>query len=162
MSTPDMAGLAFNDREKLWNPASPSVLTTIPAPWDISRASSATPTASSMQQVQPAQTQQHAPAQVRPMHIPLSPISVNPPRSPSTPTSPTRARSTSDLMSEHEKSRRENREREERGRESTSSGRSAMLGPPRVKSRRSSHAGTDVVSNLDDINEGSRENLQTT
>ncbi|OBZ79615.1 hypothetical protein A0H81_01151 [Grifola frondosa] len=71
---------SFGLRNGLRNPASPAVLTS-PPPWEVARASSATPTASS-----------------------------NIPRTPSTPTSPTRARSTSDLLSEHEKSKREERE----------------------------------------------------
>ncbi len=100
------------------NPASPALLSSSsPPPWEISRASSATPTASSSNPVQPqpASTNNrisgHAPSQstshaARAYHMPLATASSG---APPTPASPTRARSTSDLLSEHEKSKREER-----------------------------------------------------
>ncbi|KAM5535450.1 hypothetical protein V8D89_010972 [Ganoderma adspersum] len=100
------------------NPASPALLSSgSPPPWEISRASSATPTASSSNPVQPlpASTNNrisgHAPSQStshasRAYHMPLA---TAPSGVPHTPASPTRARSTSDLLSEHEKSKREER-----------------------------------------------------
>ncbi|KAI1797867.1 ras GEF [Ganoderma leucocontextum] len=101
------------------NPASPTLLSSgPPAPWEISRASSATPTASSSNptQTQPPPTNNrisgHASSQstsyaTRAYHLPLANASSG---VPPTPASPTRARSTSDLLSEHEKSKREERE----------------------------------------------------
>ncbi|TBU48354.1 ras GEF [Dichomitus squalens] len=101
------------------NPASPNAVSSAsPPPWEISRASSVTPTASSsyrresIQQSSPTnRTLGHAPSQSishasRPYHRPVT----NPPSGVPTPASPTRARSTSDLLSEHEKSKREERE----------------------------------------------------
>ncbi|KAI0778171.1 ras GEF [Trametes elegans] len=103
------------------NPASPARLNSpSPLPWDISRASSATPTAASSGHApqQPSvgnRTSAHGPSQsisqgtqaVRGYHLPLT---NNPSSSPSSPASPTRVRSTGDLLSEHEKSKREERE----------------------------------------------------
>ncbi|TFK89976.1 ras GEF [Polyporus arcularius HHB13444] len=102
------------------NPASPAFLTTsTPPPWDVSRASSATPTAASShpinhhQQPSPTnRTSNHAPSQstsqaTRAYHQPLNSTASG---TTSTPASPTRARSTSDLLSEHEKSKRDERE----------------------------------------------------
>ncbi|KAI0335287.1 ras GEF [Cubamyces sp. BRFM 1775] len=103
------------------NPASPALLTSSsPSPWDISRASSATPTAaSSPYSAQQAsiisRSSSHAPSQslsqgspvVRGYHLPLSGPASGPTTSPS---SPTRVRSTGDLLSEHEKSKREERD----------------------------------------------------
>ncbi|KAI0651839.1 ras GEF [Trametes meyenii] len=101
------------------NPASPAwLLSPSPPPWDISRASSATPTASSsIHTVQPPlsinRPSSHAPSQsishgsqaVRGYHRPLTNSTPG-----SSPASPTRVRSTGDLLSEHEKSKREERE----------------------------------------------------
>ncbi|KAI0825148.1 ras GEF [Trametes gibbosa] len=103
------------------NPASPAwLLSQSPPPWDISRASSATPTASSsvhtVQQPSvssrlsshtPSQSISHGSQQVRGYQRPLAGSTTG---TPSTPTSPTRVRSTGDLLSEHEKSKREERE----------------------------------------------------
>lgn len=101
------------------NPASPALLSSgSPPPWEISRASSATPTpsSSSLTQTQPAyashRTSGHAPSQstshaTRAYRLPVTSASSG---APPTPASPTRARSTSDLLSEHEKSRRVERE----------------------------------------------------
>ncbi|RPD82566.1 ras GEF [Lentinus tigrinus ALCF2SS1-7] len=100
------------------NPASPAFLTSSsPPPWEISRASSATPTAASSHPINPQasptnRTSSHAPSQstsqaTRAYHKPLSSTSsgIIP-----APASPTRAHSTSDLFSEHEKSKRDERE----------------------------------------------------
>ncbi|KAI0361643.1 ras GEF [Trametes cingulata] len=106
--------------DTLRNPASPAWLTyQSPLPWDISRASSATPTASSsahmVQQTPNAnRSQTHVPSQsvsqgsqpVRGYHRPLGGTSP----SSTSPASPTRVRSTGDLLSEHEKSKREARD----------------------------------------------------
>ncbi|KAI0639385.1 ras GEF [Trametes polyzona] len=104
------------------NPASPAwLLSQSPPPWDISRASSATPTASSsahtlqQQSAISSRPSSHAPSSsisqtsppTRGYHRPLAGSN---PNSPSSPTSPTRVRSTGDLLSEHEKSKREERE----------------------------------------------------
>ncbi|KAH9849775.1 ras GEF [Lenzites betulinus] len=103
------------------NPASPAwLLSQSPPPWDISRASSATPTASSsahtMQQPSvssrlsshtPSQSISYGSQQGRGYQRPLAGSGTG---SPSTPTSPTRVRSTGDLLSEHEKYKREERE----------------------------------------------------
>ncbi|KAI0051683.1 ras GEF [Auriscalpium vulgare] len=65
------------------NPASPDVLVS-PPPWEISRSSTATPTAASVVPgIAASRSASSAPA---------------PPRSPNAPTSPTRARSTNDLL----------------------------------------------------------------
>ncbi|KAJ7630961.1 ras guanine nucleotide exchange factor domain-containing protein [Roridomyces roridus] len=81
------------------NPASP-VLLISPPPWETSR--TVTPTASSsvssMSTLSQGQT-----ALSRPPNAPLPTIPAS--RSPTVPNSPTRARSTGDLLSEHEKSR---------------------------------------------------------
>ena len=102
------------------NPASPKVISSAsPPPWEISRASSATPTGSSshprdsFQQSSPTnRTSGHTPSQsishaTRPYHMPLTNAASSPTP---TPASPTRARSTNDLLSEHEKSKREERD----------------------------------------------------
>ncbi|KAI0963551.1 hypothetical protein AcW1_000596 [Taiwanofungus camphoratus] len=171
-------GSARTERDGYRNPASPSVLGATP-PWDISRASSATPTAASTASLQTtyphssshssSHTQSQAQVQVQPplqshsqvgtpvpsrgFHLPSSsPVTA---RTPSTPTSPTRARSTSDLLSEHEKSKREEREQHSGGR--------AVLNSPSIRSRGSLNALSGMGSNgdgsnvLDDSNEASRE-----
>ncbi|EKM61029.1 uncharacterized protein PHACADRAFT_247338 [Phanerochaete carnosa HHB-10118-sp] len=81
-------------REGYRNPASPAILTT-PAPWDISRTSSATPTGSSS-------TTTHSPLLPPPrIRSPRLPPQLDDPlRTPRTPISPIRTRSMSDLLSE--------------------------------------------------------------
>jgi hypothetical protein len=71
------------DGDGSYNPASPDVLVS-PPPWDISRASTATPTA-----IGASRTSQYQ----------SSISSTSTPRSPTAPTSPTRSRSASDLNS---------------------------------------------------------------
>ncbi|KAI0068347.1 ras GEF [Artomyces pyxidatus] len=96
-------GVSRPDDQFYQNPASPDVLVS-PPPWEISRASTATPTAASS--ISPNNTFRFTPSS------PLA--SATTPRSPSAPTSPTRARSTSDLLSsDHErtKSRELNRDK---------------------------------------------------
>ena len=139
------------------NPASPALLTSSsPSPWDISRASSATPTAaSSPYSVQQAsvisRSSSHAPSQslsqgspvVRGYHLPLGGPSSGPTTSPS---SPTRVRSTGDLLLEHEKSKREERDVH-----------AGVLNGARNSSHSSFHAhqttslGTDGPSSMTDI-----------
>ncbi|KAJ7706156.1 ras guanine nucleotide exchange factor domain-containing protein [Mycena rosella] len=82
------------------NPASP-VLLISPPPWETSR--TVTPTASSSVSSMStlSQGQQSALSRHPPSALPTIPAS----RSPTVPNSPTRARSTGDLLSEHEKSR---------------------------------------------------------
>ncbi|KIP11969.1 hypothetical protein PHLGIDRAFT_98679 [Phlebiopsis gigantea 11061_1 CR5-6] len=81
-------------RDVYRNPASPAVLTS-PAPWDVSRASSATPTASSS-------IATHSPLLPAPkIRSPRLPPQLDDPlRTPRTPISPTRTRSMSDLLAE--------------------------------------------------------------
>lgn len=154
---------AHGDREGLQNPASPSILSaTNPTPWDISRADSATPTASStasMQAAQSAIVQTLKPRSSR-ASPPTSPDS---PRSPPTPTSPARARSMSDLLSEAESARRDHRERVETDWEHSPSSRSAILVvngsgsvPP---SQAPEPANGENVGSLDEVAESSRENV---
>ncbi|KAL1951959.1 hypothetical protein VTO73DRAFT_1108 [Trametes versicolor] len=96
------------------NPASPAwLLSQSPPPWDISRASSATPTASSSAHTaqQPSisgRTSSHVPSQSisQPARGYQRPLGSSISGTPSTPTSPTRVRSTGDLLSEHEKSKK--------------------------------------------------------
>ncbi|KAI9063050.1 ras GEF [Trametes sanguinea] len=106
--------------ESYRNPASPAGMSPSPSPWDISRASSATPTASSspysIQQPSAINRAASHTASRSISHGPQSPrgyhVSVGGTTSVTTgsPASPTRVRSTGDLLSEHEKSRREERE----------------------------------------------------
>lgn len=96
------------------NPASPAwLLSQSPPPWDISRASSATPTASSSAHTvqKPSissRSSSHVPSQSisQPVRGYQRPLGSSISGTPSTPTSPTRVRSTGDLLSEHEKSRK--------------------------------------------------------
>ena len=74
------------------NPASPSVLTS-PAPWDVSRSSSATPTASFTNN-----SPLLPPPSIRSSRLP--PPLEDPLRTPRTPLSPSRTRSMSDLLAE--------------------------------------------------------------
>ncbi|OCH96179.1 ras GEF [Obba rivulosa] len=125
-----------NSRHGYRNPASPSVLDA-PSPSEIERASSATPTASFIPSDQRRSRSLRSSHSTIPLH-PLQPASLSPPqsplsssssprspsstpsrafhtaqplpRTPTTPQSPSRARSTGDLLLEHEKSRREERE----------------------------------------------------
>lgn len=157
---------AIGDRESLQNPASPSIIpSATPTPWDISRADSATPTASSTALMQPAQSaiavQTLVPPRPRSNRTspPTSPDST---RSPPTPTSPARARSMSDLLSEAESSRRDYRERAETDWEHSPSSRSAILTvngsgntPPQVPEP----AHTEVDIGLDEVADRSRENV---
>ncbi|KAJ7293598.1 ras guanine nucleotide exchange factor domain-containing protein [Mycena rebaudengoi] len=84
------------------NPASP-VLLISPPPWETSR--TATPTGSSS--VSSISTLSQAPGPLS--RLPNAPLPTIPAsRSPTVPNSPTRARSTGDLLSEHEKSRTQN------------------------------------------------------
>lgn len=152
---PEPRGTGYSDRDRYRNPASPAVVRSSPT-LDISRASSATPTASSTTSSQATQpntptnifTPDHSGMQTSPQSQPQSqtgtpmptqtfrlpsPISATSSRTPTTPTSPTRARSTSDLLSEHEKWRREEREQH-------SAGRNAGLASPNVRSRGSLNA----------------------
>ncbi|CCM01971.1 uncharacterized protein FIBRA_04044 [Fibroporia radiculosa] len=168
--------LPRSDRDGYQNPASPSMLGSAP-PWDVSRASSATPTAASATSYIPPSHSAHAPLETQtytdtppqsesqlqistpmPNHTFRLP-SVNTAttsRIPSTPTSPTRARSTSDLLSEHEKSKREEREQ-------YSVGRSAALSSSNVRSRSSLNAlasisgSGDGLQISDDPHEAARE-----
>ncbi|KZV77736.1 ras GEF [Peniophora sp. CONT] len=81
------------DPEHYTNPASPDVLVS-PPPWDISRASTATPTTAAT--AGPSRLSQQPfspPTQIAPSS------SASTPRSPNAPTSPTRSRSASDLLS---------------------------------------------------------------
>ncbi|KAH9937673.1 ras guanine nucleotide exchange factor domain-containing protein [Fomitopsis serialis] len=152
----EIPGSARSERDGYRNPASPSVLGALTAS-EISRASSATPTAASVgathlvasyPQTQPylsqSMTQTETPPQSQPpshMGTPLpshafrlpSPSGPPPSRTPTTPTSPSRARSTSDLLSEHEKSKREEREQ-------YSAGRIVAHGSPNVRNRGSLNA----------------------
>ena len=160
---------ARSERDGYRNPASPSVLGAT-APGDISRASSATPTASSAVSSQiapthplllsstPKQAQSVAQSQQTPVpaasfRLPSSSGSSQ--RSPSTPTSPTRARSTSDLLSEHEKSKREEREHH-------TGSRSSGLGSP-MRSRGSLNAlehmsgSGEALNGVDESHEGAKE-----
>ncbi|KAJ7900370.1 ras guanine nucleotide exchange factor domain-containing protein [Mycena olivaceomarginata] len=80
------------------NPASP-VLLISPPPWETSR--TVTPTASSSVSSMSTLSQGHTSSRLPNAPLPTIPAS----RSPTVPNSPTRARSTGDLLSEHEKSR---------------------------------------------------------
>ncbi|KZT74642.1 ras GEF [Daedalea quercina L-15889] len=174
----EIPGSARSERDGYRNPASPSVLGALTAS-EISRASSATPTAasvgatqlvSSYSQTQPflsqPMTQTETPPQSQPpshmgtphpshaLRLP-SPSGPTPSRTPTTPTSPSRARSTSDLLSEHEKSKREERE-------SHSAGRNVAHGSPNVRSRGSLNALTVTSSGegghiADDSHDASRD-----
>ncbi|TFY69742.1 hypothetical protein EVJ58_g219 [Rhodofomes roseus] len=152
----EIPGSARSERDGYRNPASPSVLGALTAS-EISRASSATPTAASVgaahlsssypqaqQYLSQPMTQTETPPQSQPpshMGTPLpshalrlpSPSVSAPSRTPTTPTSPSRTRSTSDLLSEHEKSRREEREQ-------YSAGRNVGHGSPNVRNRGSLNA----------------------
>ncbi|KAK7064216.1 DEAD-domain-containing protein [Favolaschia claudopus] len=81
------------------NPASPALLISPPPPWEVSR--TATPTASSSVSSMSTLSQGHAAPRLSNVPLPTIPAS----RAPTVPNSPTRARSTGDLLSEHEKSR---------------------------------------------------------
>lgn len=117
------------DRDGYSNPASPAVLTNT-APWDISRASSATPTASSSAISAMTSTPQarsvNLPPPITPSHsysasqgsVQNSATPTRATHSPtqnrvsltSTSSSPTRARSTNDPFSDHDKSKRDGKE----------------------------------------------------
>lgn len=155
------------DRDSLQNPASPSILsTTYATPWDISRADSATPTASSATSMQASQS--HFGRTLKPRSNRTSPpTSPDSPHSPPTPTSPARARSMSDLLSEAESARRDHREGADKDREHSPSSRSAVLTtngsgtspilpPPQVSEPL---AGGEAVGSLEDVVESSRENV---
>lgn len=90
-----------SSRDAFRNPASPAI---IPSPmhWDISRASSTTPTASSTVTGNSPLSSQ---ARIRSPRLPTA--SEESPRTPRTPMSPTRTRSMSDLLSERERQDRE-------------------------------------------------------
>ncbi|KAH9946633.1 ras GEF [Amylocystis lapponica] len=164
---------ARSERDGYRNPASPSVLGAT-SPADISRASSATPTASStvashlnqlhssltpstqaqVQSVSQSQSEQQTPVPSGSFNLPTSP---GPPQhSPSTPASPTRARSTSDLLSEHEKSKREEREQH-------TGPRTSGLGSPGMRSRGSLNAlsgmggSGEALNGVEEGNEGIRD-----
>ncbi|TCD71512.1 hypothetical protein EIP91_008893 [Steccherinum ochraceum] len=86
---PEALLTARDDAETQYNPASPAILSSNSSPWEINRAESATPTASSSFFGATQQPRQrllsHAPPVSETVH---------------TPTSPARARSTNDLLSE--------------------------------------------------------------
>ncbi|KAL7285299.1 hypothetical protein ACG7TL_000394 [Trametes sanguinea] len=109
----------LNENDSYRNPASPAGMSP-PSPRDISRASSATPTASSspysIQQPSainrpashtPSQSISHGSQSTRGYHVSMGGATS---ATSGSPASPTRVRSTGDLLSEHEKSRREERE----------------------------------------------------
>ncbi|KAI8995615.1 ras GEF [Trametes punicea] len=135
------------------NPASPTLFTPpSPSSWEISRASSATPTASSShysaQQVSAVdRTSNHTPSQsispgsqpMRGYHLPMRVASP----APNSPASPTRVRSTGDLLSEHEKSKREERDAVYNGARNSS--------PSSFHAPQSSSLGTDGPSSMTDI-----------
>ncbi|EMD42036.1 hypothetical protein CERSUDRAFT_110577 [Gelatoporia subvermispora B] len=125
-----------DSRHGYGNLASPSILEA-PSPSEIERASSATPTASSIPADQRRSRSIRSSHSTIPLHSPQLDSQLTPqsppspsssprspsstpshpfqtaqplPRTPTTPQSPSRARSTGDLLSEHEKSRREERE----------------------------------------------------
>jgi hypothetical protein len=83
---------------ELRNPASPEALV-LPVPWESRGSTSATPTASS------SEASVRTMSQDQTSSFRLSPTSTLPSSPPPLATSPTRARSTSDLFSEHEKAR---------------------------------------------------------
>lgn len=162
-------GAVRSDRDGFRNPASPAVLVaSTPPPWEMSRASSATPTAASAtsSQMAHAQVMQSSVSMPHPYAqtpVPAAqtfrlptPTSATSSRTPTTPTSPSRARSTSDLLSEHEKSRREEREQH-------SAGRNAGVASPSVRTRYSlnalSNAGGPVeqTNSQDEPREAARE-----
>ncbi|KAK7694634.1 hypothetical protein QCA50_001821 [Cerrena zonata] len=95
-----------NDRSTPRNPASPALVSNPgPAPWDISRADSATPTASSTMQAAQTQPQGQSSASGSPRLPPATRESSHSP--------PARARSMSDLLSEQDARRRDSRERKD-------------------------------------------------
>ncbi|KAJ3554551.1 hypothetical protein NM688_g3048 [Phlebia brevispora] len=131
------------EREAFRNPASPAILTS-PAQWDVSRASSTTPTASSTVTGNSPLSSQ---SRIRSPRLPTA--SEESPRTPRTPMSPTRTRSLSDLLSEKE---RQEREWEGNG--------GISLDASGSRSRRSSNtrlsAGNEGVGSFDDSNEPAR------
>ncbi|KAI0348025.1 ras GEF [Trametopsis cervina] len=139
------AKLGGTEREFYRNPASPAVLTT-PPPWELSRASSATPTAS-------VAGVPHSP--LLPAHrihsSRLAAGSDDSSRTSRAPISPTRTRSMSDLLSDRE------RDWETNGHGQTPNSVLGISGP---RSRGSSHtalsAGENMSSSYDEGNEPSQ------
>ena len=131
-------------RDTFRNPASPAVISS-PMHWDISRASSTTPTASSTVTGNSPLSSQ---ARIRSPRLPTA--SEEAPRTPRTPMSPTRTRSMSDLLSE--------RERQDREWEANGGGQS--LDTSGSRSRGSSNTrysgATEGVGSLDEANETTR------
>ncbi|KAJ7615289.1 ras guanine nucleotide exchange factor domain-containing protein [Mycena polygramma] len=120
------------------NPASP-VLLISPPPWETSR--TVTPTASSSVSSMSTLSQGHSAAS----RLPNSPLPTIPAsRSPTVPNSPTRARSTGDLLSEHEKSRTRDWQIDKDGAFPSAIGRSNSNAIPSQKTPPSGEI-TDVV-----------------
>ena len=134
------------DSEHYTNPASPDVLVS-PPPWDISRASTATPTTAAT--AGPSRLSQQQPFVSAPQTAPGS--SASTPRSPGAPTSPTRSRSASDLLSlDSDKSRSLDRDK---SRSTLDMSVSSRIGAPDAPPPPEAVAPTDSLPSVDEATE---------